>query len=185
MKKENGIGLFGTIIMIAFIIVVCIGVFHIIKYNSDSESDKNVKSNMLLIQAACKVKQQSKVVGAIDENGLIGTKISEIADNKIIDDFKSKGIIEESDYEKYYMLTDENLESLKIDAKNEENSYYLINYETNEVIITKGLKGLYKLTDIEQREKDEAEQNLNQEQQTENNDNAEDDKDNSDQNTEQ
>lgn len=68
---------------------------------------------------------------------------------KTINEFKNTQNITEEEYKKYYVLTDKNLEELKIDVKNEEKSYYLINYETNEVIITKGYEGKYKLSEIE------------------------------------
>lgn len=67
----------------------------------------------------------------------------------IIDEFKKVGVIAEDEYEKYYVLTDKNLEDLKIKVKNEKQSYYLVNYETNEVIITKGYEGKYKISEIE------------------------------------
>ncbi len=72
---------------------------------------------------------------------------------KIVNNFKNTGIITEEEYAKYYVLTDKNLEDLKIKVKNEKNSYYLINYETNEVIITKGYEGKYKISQIEEENK--------------------------------
>ena len=67
----------------------------------------------------------------------------------IIEEFKKTGNITEEEYAKYYVLTDKNLEDLKVKVKNEKESYYLINYETNEVIITKGYEGKYKISEIE------------------------------------
>ncbi len=80
-----------------------------------------------------------------------------IEDNElktIIDEFKERKAISEEDYKKYYVLTDKNLEELKLDVRNEEGSYYLINYEANEVIITKGYEGKYKLSEIEEARKE-------------------------------
>lgn len=72
-----------------------------------------------------------------------------------IEEFKKIQVISEEEYEKYYILTDEDLEKLKVDVKNEKNAYYLINYDSNEVILTKGYEGKYKLSDMEKTEKDE------------------------------
>ena len=126
---------------------------------------------MLLIQGAGKVLNDSSLVNK-DENILIGTKLSKFktedemqqeSDNSeeskeenqeekiqdsIIYEFCKLDIIPKDEYDNYYVLNDENLEALKIDVKNEEESYYLINYKTNEVVITKGHNGKYKISEI-------------------------------------
>ena len=84
---------------------------------------------------------------SVKTNEVIGEKLSD-CNNEIINEFKAKNIIDESDYDKYYVLTNDDLDALKAYVKNQPNSYYLINYETYEVIITKGYNGCYKLSEI-------------------------------------
>ena len=69
-----------------------------------------------------------------------GKKIEDIKANMIIAEFLSKGLLEEDKLDKYYALSNEDLESMELDIENEKKSYYIINYETNEVYITKGYK---------------------------------------------
>ena len=73
-------------------------------------------------------------------------------------------ILKVSSYEKYYCLNNENLKQLKLEIENEENSYYLINYDDDEVIITSGYNGKYKLSEIntENEENNENTNNDNQ-----------------------
>ena len=100
----------------------------------------------------------------------------------IIDNFKKAEVITEEEYEKYYVLTDNNLGDLKTNVKNEKNSYYLINYETNEVIITKGHEVKYKISEIEKEiEENNNKDNDNKENENEDNDN----KENNDENKEE
>ncbi len=151
MKKEDGLNMLGVIIIICIIIaVVTISILNI-KKSIKVESTKEIKSNMLLIQGAAKVAKQNDIAKK-KENALVGTKLNEIEDNEIISNFKALNIIEESAYEKYYMLTNEDLEKLNIKVWNEEGAYYLVNYDDNEVIITSGINGKYKLSDMEKGE---------------------------------
>ena len=151
MKKEDGLNMLGIIIIICIIIaLVTISILNI-KKSIKIESTKEIKSNMLLIQGAAKVAKQNDIAKK-KENALVGTKLNEIEDNEIISNFKALNIIEESAYEKYYMLTNEDLEKLNIKVWNEGGAYYLVNYDDNEVIITSGINGKYKLSDMEKGE---------------------------------
>ena len=46
------------------------------------------------------------------------------------------------------MLYDNDLESLKVDFLNEKGAYYIVNYETGEVIYTSGINGKYKVSEM-------------------------------------
>ena len=84
-----------------------------------------------------------------NENTQTDESTSDKINDSIINDFVSKKIITESEYEDYYVLSDEDLKKLEINVENEENSYYLVNYKSGEVIITSGIDGKYKLSEIE------------------------------------
>ena len=75
----------------------------------------------------------------------------------LIKEFLNQNIISEEEYEKYYVLTDADLEKLGLEISNYENSFFLINYDNYEIITTKGCKyekdeTLYKLSDILEKE---------------------------------
>lgn len=148
MKNEKALGLVGAIILIIFIVIAIISVTYFIKHNEKKEKNADIKANMLLIQGSCKVKKQKTILDK-DNVLLIGTKLSEITDDDIINEFKELDIIDDETYNEYYVLSDENLEELDLDVKNETDSYYIVNYDTSEVIITKGYEGKYKLSEME------------------------------------
>ena len=92
-------------------------------------------------QAQTDASQNNKEQTAVDDGKI---------DDPIIKEFLNKNIIPEEEYKNYYVLTDDDLKRLDVDVKNEENAYYLVNYTSDEVIITSGLNGKYKLSEIEQ-----------------------------------
>ena len=147
MKKENGLGIISIILIIIVIAgIVTVSVFFINKKIDDSK-ESDIKANMLLIEGATKVLKQNSIVQK-NTDMFVGTKISEMPDDELINNFKALNIIEESQYEKYYCLNNENLKQLKLDIENEEDSYYLVNYDEDIIIITKGYEGKYKLSEI-------------------------------------
>lgn len=158
MRKEKIRSLIGLFIFIC-IIFAAMGMFYrIFKEKRQYLDESNVKSSMLLIQGACKVIYEDSIMKN-DTEKLIGTKISEMENNdeidkSIIEEFKEKKLIEETDYEKYFILTDDNLEALGMYFKNEKESYYIIGYEKDDVIITKGFNGKYRLSEINLAEQD-------------------------------
>lgn len=158
MKKEDGLNMLGVVIIICIIIgVVAISIFNI-KKGIKVENAKAIKSNMLLIQGATKVAKQNSIAKKTEEP-LVGTKLNQIEENEIITNFKALNIIEESQHEKYYMLSNEDLVKLNLSIGNEEGAYYLVNYDENEVIITSGINGKYKLSDMEKEEQESTNEN--------------------------
>ena len=147
MKSENGLGIISIIIIIVIIAGLITGAVIYINKSLDTEKSEDIKSNMLLIQGATRVLKQNSIVQK-NTDMFVGTKISEMQDDDIINKFKALNIIEESQYEKYYCLNNDNLKQLNIEVQNEEGSYYLVNYDDDVIIITKGYEGKYKLSEI-------------------------------------
>lgn len=147
MKSENGLGIISIIIIIVIIAGLITGAAIYINKSLDTEKSEDIKSNMLLIQGATRVLKQNSIVQK-NTDMFVGTKISEMQDDDIINKFKALNIIEESQYEKYYCLNNDNLKQLNIEVQNEEGSYYLVNYDDDVIIITKGYEGKYKLSEI-------------------------------------
>ena len=84
---------------------------------------------------------------AESDNGKSSSK--DLINDKIITEFLEKNILNQNEYDKYYVLNNDDLKKLEIDVENEKDSYYLVNYSTGEVIITSGFNGKYKLSEIE------------------------------------
>ena len=147
MKSEKGLGIIGIILIIIIIAGLITGAVFVVNKSINSEKNDQVRSNMLLIQGKCaKLKQES--IKAKNTDMYIGTKISDMNEDELINKFKELNVIPEDQYEKYYCLNNDNLKALNLEIENEENSYYLINYDEGEVIITKGYEGKYKLSEI-------------------------------------
>ncbi|MGN1326787.1 MAG: hypothetical protein ACI4VQ_01710 [Clostridia bacterium] len=155
MKSNKGMGLISLIIIIAIIVgIVAVSIYFVrLKYNEIRV--ETIKTDMLQVQWKVKKYMDDQIVNG-EEKQYLGTKIIDMQEDIIVKDFLTKGIISEEEYEKYYILKDEELAQATLEITNYEGSYYLINYETYEVIVTQGCKYsdgevLYKLTDIENK----------------------------------
>ena len=147
MKKENGLGIISVILIIIVIAGIVTASVLLINKTIDEGKDNDIKANMLLIEGATKVLKQNSIVQK-NTDMFVGTKISDMPEDELINNFKTLNIIEESEYGKYYCLNNENLKQLNLDIENEEGSYYLVNYDDDIVIITKGYEGKYKLSEL-------------------------------------
>lgn len=204
MNKNRVIRIAKLLATIAIIVAVVTVINVVIKNSKTNLVTSDLKSNMLQIQAKCRVlNDKADMNNKIDEERK-GTKLStfkseeqikqeaeeaakkaaeengENAENKenteseqktetaateekkeekndpdrvkgvaeIIEEFKKLNIVSESDYDKYYVLEDVDLESLGLDFRNEKNARYLINYDTREVAITCGYEGQYLLSQM-------------------------------------
>jgi Tfp pilus assembly protein PilE len=145
MKKKRTTIIKIIIYSIVLLILACIIAF-ITKSYFEREEIQDVKSNLLSVQCMCKLYKQGGIVNNVGNN-VIGVKLSD-CNNDIINNFKSKNIIDPSEYDKYYVLSNEDLNTLKTNIEPKSDLYYLINYDTWEVITTQGYKGAYKLSDI-------------------------------------
>lgn len=204
MNKNRVIRIAKLLATIAIIVAVVTVINVVIKNSRTNLVTSDLKSNMLQIQAKCRVlNDKADMNNKIDEERK-GTKLStfkseeqikqeaeeaakkaaeengENAENKentegeqktetaateekkeekndpdrvkgvaeIVEEFKKLNIVSESDYDKYYVLEDVDLESLGLDFRNEKNARYLINYDTREVAITCGYEGKYLLSQM-------------------------------------
>ena len=84
---------------------------------------------------------------AESDNGESSSK--DLINDKIITEFLEKNILNQNEYDKYYVLNNDDLKKLEIDVENEKDSYYLVKYSTGEVIIRSGFNSKYKLSEIE------------------------------------
>ena len=143
MKRENGMGMLAIFFIIVLIILLAVGGYFFIKNMAKEKKVEDIEANMLLIQGKCKViGETSKVNNKANEEEnqveLKGKKLSDMSEDNIISEFLNKGLIPEDKLDKYYALSNEDLSEMGLDIQNEENSYYIVNYEDNTVYITGG-----------------------------------------------
>lgn len=164
MKREDGISLTQVLILLVIILIICAVSTYIFNQHMKAEGETDIKANMLVIQGKCNVskekadivstQEQSNTTGnkveiAEEESRIYGKKISELKDSdEIVKAFLELNIIKEDEYESFYVLSDSDLEGLKIDFVNEKGAYYIVNYESGEVIYTGGIEGKYKVSEM-------------------------------------
>lgn len=141
-RKEYGITTIKLILTIVVIIIVFCGGFLLLNKLWKTNNIKNLKTDLLYIQAICKFHKDKHILNENDE--LLGEKISEYNNNEKVNE-----IISESD--SWYMLSQEDLEEIGKGELNSEDGY-IFNYDTEDLIYAKGIKEeenvFYKLSDI-------------------------------------
>lgn len=101
---------------------------------------QNYNTQMLLVQAKVKLISEQAVLDD-DKSGYKGVKLAEsdvedakaLIEQEIIDK-------EEESFDYYYVWDQAVLDELQVNTKLAEGEYYVVNYETREVITTKGIK---------------------------------------------
>ena len=138
-------GYFATYVKIILIVIVIIaivlGVFYFLKDQYNTEQVKTVKTDMLLIEGKTKIVAQKVKIKEKNAN-YIGKKISDISEEN--DDIKSlqeNGIIDiNAKNVNYYILDKSNLEELGLFTIKLEDGCYIVEYNTNDIIYSKGVK---------------------------------------------
>lgn len=164
MKSEKGMTLITTAVLVVVIAALVSAVIYYARIAIAKEELESLKTDMLLVQAKVK-----KITGEYTleqkEELLKGTKIDEMAENATIQNFLEKEIIDiEEENKKYYVLDKQNLEELDLQkVKLKEDSYYIVEYTSNEVYYTKGVEyadgnTYYDIKEIENLEASEVEQ---------------------------
>ena len=128
---------------------------------------QSVKSDMLQVKWKVKSYVDKQIVKGVEDKYL-GTKISEIEDDELINEFLKENVLQEDEYDKFYVLKDEDMQKAELQITNYEGSYFLVHYDDYEIVVTKGFEynkdeKLYKLSEIEKKtESKEQEQNQEQ-----------------------
>lgn len=163
MKSEKGMTLITTAVLVVVIAALVFAVVYYARIAIAKEGLESLKTDMLLVQAKVKKIAGEYTLEQKDEL-LKGTKIEDMAENETIQNFLEKEIINtEEENKKYYVLDKQNLEELELEkVKLEENSYYIVDYTSNEVYYTKGVEyadgnTYYDMKEIENLETSEVE----------------------------
>ncbi len=163
-NEEYGITAIKLIFTIIILVAIIVTAGFITKKIWDNNSVKDVKTDLLYIQAKTKVIYDKNI---IDENEeLLGENITEYPSNDVVNE-----IVSQSD--KWYKLNKEDLETMELGNLNVEDGY-LVNYEEADVIYAKGIEenGIiyYKLSDMtdEEIEEETDNQGVDEEEQMDN-----------------
>ncbi len=155
VKSEKGVTLILlviTVIVLAILATVAIGEIGEVMNHVNLET---VSTDLLLVQAKAKVIAE-KANFNDDESLLKGQKVSEVTGNTQIDELKTNGVISKSDenYEKYYIWDKQTVEEIEIGITDmKDTDFFIVNYETEEVIYPQGYEHTdgntyYKLSEI-------------------------------------
>ena len=154
MKSQKGMGHLMLIICIAIIILFVLGCIYVVKESIEKEKIETFQTNMLLIQGKVKVISQEATIQK-NEELLIGRKVGDNIEDEQIKKLLDNQVIsqEETNFSKYYILEKSHLEEIGLSNIELKEGYYIVNYDTDEIIysigIKKGKEILYKLSELE------------------------------------
>ena len=126
MKDNKGMGTIKLIIFVVIIgLIVAMGVyFSRMKYNQ--ARIETIKTDMLQIQWKLKDYMDKQTIKG-EEKKYLGEKVSQMQEDEGIKEFINKGILSSEEYDKYYVLKDEDLAEATSEITNYQNAYFLIN----------------------------------------------------------
>ena len=156
MKNQRGMSQITLVISIIIIIVIAVLGFNITKKMLERRNVENYKTNMLLLQGKVKIISKEFVMKKEDEEILEGRKVSENLEREDIKELLQKGIISQEDesFERIYIIENEDLERIGLSNIKLKDGYYIVNYNTDEIIYSKGIeidqKVYYKLSEIKE-----------------------------------
>ena len=134
LRNSNGITLAVLVVTIIILIIISTVSIHVSFDLIKTARFENVKTDLLLIQSKCKIKAEQKAIGDIEEVDLYGTKQEN-----------------EGEYNGWYLLSQEDLQSIGVEDADASDKYY-VNYENDNVAYGKGIendgKTYYKLSEI-------------------------------------
>ncbi len=167
MKNNMGFGIIKIIILMIIIALIVFSGVYFARMKYHESKLQTVKTDMLQVQWKVKSYVDKQTVKG-EEDKYLGTKISEIEDDELINEFLKENVLQEDEYDKFYVLKDEDMQKAELQITNYEGSYFLVNYDDYEIVVTKGFEynkdeKLYKLSEIEKKtESKEQEQNQEQ-----------------------
>ena len=158
MKNQKGMGQIMLILCVIVIIAIIVGIIYFLTTKLQEEKKQNYETDMLLIQGRIKIIAQEATIQKKDEL-LKGRKLEENTEEEKIKKLLENNIIskEEENFSKYYILEKQTLEEMGLSNINLNNGYYIVNYETDEIIYSKVIKieqnTYYKLSELKELSK--------------------------------
>lgn len=153
MKSEKAMSYKMLIICVLIISVLIITAGYFINNKVESEKITTYQTDMLLIQGKVKVLSQESTMQKNDEI-LKGEKLENKLDEEFVKRLLENQIINqgEENFNKYYVWNKETLKEVGLENIKLTDGFYIVNYETDEVIYSEGIqvddKTCYKLSEI-------------------------------------
>lgn len=141
--------IFIAIILIALVIYYAI---NFIQREYNSEEFETVKTDMLALQGRIEILKQ-QVETETEDVEYVGTEIEQKENEPEIQYLINNNVIDiNSEDSNYYCIDNSNLQELGLEIQTD--SYYIVDYEQNDVIYVDGIKDssgnmVYKLSDME------------------------------------
>lgn len=166
MKNNTGVGIIKIVILMIIIAIIAFCGVYLVRIKYNETKLQTLKTDMLQVQWKIKSYVDNQTVKK-EENKYLGVKVSEAKDDALINDFLKNNVLQENEYDKFYILKDEELQKAGLKITNYEGSYFLVNYDNYEIIITKGFQYnkdemLYKLSEVEKKTESGEENKENQ-----------------------
>lgn len=163
MKNQTGMGHLMLILCIVIIVFIVGTMVYMTQKVWQKETIETYETDMLLIQGKVKVLSQEATIQK-NEELLKGKKIEENIEQEQIKILLENNVIskEEASFSKYYIVEKETLQEMGLHKIKLESGYYIVNYDTDEVIYSEGVKVgdkiYYKLSELKlQKEQGENE----------------------------
>ena len=154
MRSEKGMSHIVLVIVILVIILIVAGSVYVVNKLIKERKIESLETNMLQIQGKTKILQEEATMEKKDEL-LEGRKVENNENLQAIQKLLEENIIskDEEHYSKYYIIDELDLEEMKLTNIDIKDGYFIVNYDTLEVIFTDGMKidgnMYYKLSDLE------------------------------------
>jgi len=141
MKSENGLTFLSTAILVVVIAALTFGVVYYTRLQLEKGKNEDIKTDMLLVEAKVQ-KLSADYILEKKEEILVGTKLADMEEEPIIQEFLQKEIFDQEEKgAKYYVLNQEDLHTMKLEnVELEKNRYYLVDYTSSKVYYTKGYR---------------------------------------------
>lgn len=178
MKNQKGMGHITTTICIVIISLLVLGIAYNVQDKYQEEKAQNYETDMLLIQGKVKVMGQEATIQK-NEELLKGRKVSEnLEDEEVVKLLENKVISQDEEkFSKYYILAKENLEEIGLNGIELNEGYYIVNYDTYEIIFTKGVSieesTFYKLSELQAQDESKSQADVQEATNTEETNNQE------------
>ena len=161
MKSQRGmsyITLIIILIILAFVIAITIHFSKVIIENSKFET---YETDMLQIQGKVKILQQEAIMDDNNEDKYVGRKLKDYAEIEEIKKLIEIQMVstEGDDSDKYYIIDSMDLQKMKLESIKIDSGFFVVNYNTEEVIYSEGIekenKIYYRLSDMKNIGKEE------------------------------
>ena len=161
MKQEKGLSLIALIIIVVIVaVIVAIGIKNAKGY-IEKEKNEDIKTTMLQIQAKITEIDNKHTV---DEaaNNLVGEELN-LGDTEIEYNISNelRVVLEHLDKPELYILTQENIDNMSIkNVKVDKDTFYIVDYNTDDVFYSLGINGVYSLLEMEGKTKETEENDI-------------------------